>query len=270
MLFGAAVMIALMADGDDDAGLIVVPAMGGDPGALAQLRARAVGGHQQTRLDDFAVGERDVDAVGARIEGRDRGGAQIDAFGLGARGQRIDQMAIFDHMGEGLAGFDIAGKGQEYRPGRVFQLGIGDDHVEDRLRAGCDLVPDAERLEQPPAGGDDGGRARIAARPHSERRIGHDDGNVSAKPLTQRQRQRQAGKCAAADDNASLCRHAIRLLILLLPDYSWAKQVHETRLASRHSGAMRSIEPGISRFRVHAKTLPRNDPKPKALPCPMA
>jgi hypothetical protein len=37
MLFGAAVMIPLMADGDDDAGLIVVPAMGGDPGALAQL-----------------------------------------------------------------------------------------------------------------------------------------------------------------------------------------------------------------------------------------
>ena len=37
MLFGAALMIALMADGDDDAGLIVVPAMGGDPGAFAQL-----------------------------------------------------------------------------------------------------------------------------------------------------------------------------------------------------------------------------------------
>ena len=37
MLFGAAVMIALMTDGDDDAGLIVVPAMGGDAGALAQF-----------------------------------------------------------------------------------------------------------------------------------------------------------------------------------------------------------------------------------------
>ena len=37
MLFGAAVMIPLMSDGDDDAGLIVVPAMGGDTGALAQL-----------------------------------------------------------------------------------------------------------------------------------------------------------------------------------------------------------------------------------------
>ena len=85
MFFGAAVMIALMADGDDDAGLIVIPAMGGDAGALAQFRARAVGGDQQARVDDAAVGKRDVDAVGARIEARHRGGAQVDARGLGAR-----------------------------------------------------------------------------------------------------------------------------------------------------------------------------------------
>ena len=73
MLLGAAVMIALMADRDDDAGLIVVPAMGGDAGALAQLRAGAVGRHQQARLDDAAVAERHIDAVGPRIESRHRG-----------------------------------------------------------------------------------------------------------------------------------------------------------------------------------------------------
>ena len=137
MFFGAAVMIALMADGDDDAGLIVVPAMGGDAGALAQFRARAVGGHQQACLDDIAVGERHVDAVGARIVARHRGGAEIDAFGLGARDQRIDQAAVFDHMREGFARLDIAGKGQEHRTGGVFQFGIGDDHVEDGLRIGA-------------------------------------------------------------------------------------------------------------------------------------
>jgi hypothetical protein len=36
MFFGAALMIALMADGDDDAGLIILPAVGGDAGSLAQ------------------------------------------------------------------------------------------------------------------------------------------------------------------------------------------------------------------------------------------
>ena len=213
MLFGAAVMVALMADRDHDAGLIVIPAMGGDAGALAQFRARAVGRHQQARLDDAAVGQCHVDAVGARVERRHRGRAQIDALGLRALHQRVDQMAVLDHMRERLARLDIAGEGQEHRTGGVFQLRVGDHHVEDRLRAGRDLIPHPDGLEQPAAGRDDGGRARIAARPCRQRRIGDDDRNIGAEALTQRQRQRQPGKRAAADDNASLCRHARTCLL---------------------------------------------------------
>ena len=119
MFFGAAVMIALMADRDDDAGLIVVPAMGGDAGALAQFRARAVGGDQQARLDALPSASVTSTPSAARIEGRHRGGAKIDAFGFGARDQRIDQMTVLDHVRERLAGLDIAGKGQEHRTGRV-------------------------------------------------------------------------------------------------------------------------------------------------------
>ena len=213
MLFGAAVMIALMADGDDDAGLIVLPAMGGDAGALAQPRARAVGGDQQACLDDVAVRERHGDAIGTRIVARNRGGPEIDAFSLGARDQRIDQPAVFHHVGEGLAGLDISGKGQEHRPGGIFQLRIRDHHVEDGLRI-RHLIPDAERLEQPPARRHDRGRPRIAARPRSQRRIGDYDGNIRAKALTERQRQRQPGKGAAADDNASLCSHTVLTRLL--------------------------------------------------------
>ena len=65
MFFGAAFVIALVADRDHDAGLIVIPAMGGDARTLAQSRARAVGGHQQARLDDAAVAERHIDAIAA-------------------------------------------------------------------------------------------------------------------------------------------------------------------------------------------------------------
>ena len=101
----------------------------------------------------------------ARVECRHRGGAEIDALGLGALDQRIDQMTILDHVRERFARLDIAGEGQEHRTGRVFQSGIGDDHVEDRLRLGRDLIPHPDGIEQPAAGGDDGGRARIAARP---------------------------------------------------------------------------------------------------------
>jgi len=170
MLLGAAAVVALMPDRDDDAGLIVVPAMGRDAGALAEFRARAVGRDQQGGRNNAAVGQRHVDTIGMRLIAGNRGRPEIDATGLGVLDQRIDQMAVFDHMGERLARFDMAGKGQEDRPGGILELGIGDDHVEDRLRVGSDLAPDADRLEQPPAGGDDGGRARIAASDVSQAR----------------------------------------------------------------------------------------------------
>ena len=94
--------------------------------------------------------------------------------------------------------------------GRVASCSL--ESVTTMSRIGCafgrDLIPHPDGIEQPAAGGDDGGRARIAARPQRQRRIGDDDGNIGAKALTQRQRQRQPRKRAAADDNASLCRHA--------------------------------------------------------------
>ena len=75
-------------------------------------------------------------------------------------------MPIFDHVRERFAGLDIAGESQEHRAGGVLQSGIGNDHVENGLRLRRHLIPHPERLEQPAAGGDDGGRARIAAWPH--------------------------------------------------------------------------------------------------------
>ena len=58
MLFGAAAVIALVRDRGDDARLAVVPAVRRNAGALANLRARTVGGDQEARCDDGAVGER--------------------------------------------------------------------------------------------------------------------------------------------------------------------------------------------------------------------
>ena len=49
MLLGAAVMIALVRDIDDDGRLAVIPAVRGDAGAVADCRARAVGGDQKPR-----------------------------------------------------------------------------------------------------------------------------------------------------------------------------------------------------------------------------
>src|SRR5579863_609011 len=272
MFFGAAMMVALMADRDHNAGLIVVPAMGGDPGTLAQLRPRAVSGHEQARLDRAAVRQRDIDAVAARDKIGHRKAAKIDALGLGALDQRIDQMTVLDHMREWLTRLDIACKCQENRPGSVFELGVGNDHIQNRLRSICNLFPDANGIEQPPAGGDDGGSTRIAARPQPKRRIGDDNGNIGAKALTQRQRQRQPCKPAAADDNASLYRHTGPAH----PHYChWS-------IAGRNKGAKQGsffapavIRGPILRFRLpdfgfQRFAAPEMTKESKALPCPKA
>ena len=109
MFLGAAVMIAFAADSEDNAGLIIFPAMGGDGGALAQFRARTVGSHQQARPDRTAIGKRHVDTIAARYKIRNRKAPQIDPFARSALDQRVDQMTVLDHVRERFARFDMAG-----------------------------------------------------------------------------------------------------------------------------------------------------------------
>ena len=52
MLLRAAFVIALVRDGGDDAGLVVVPADGRDVGERAELRARAVSGDRKARASE--------------------------------------------------------------------------------------------------------------------------------------------------------------------------------------------------------------------------
>ena len=87
--------------------------------------------------------------------------------------QRVDQMAVLDHVRERLARFDVAGKGQKYRPHRVVEPAVGHHHVEDRLRGPGDAPPDADRLEQPARRRDNGGGAFVLGVARAERRIGN-------------------------------------------------------------------------------------------------
>ena len=85
-------------------------------------------------------------------------------------------MTVLDHMGERLAGLDLAREGEKHRPHGVVEPAVGDHHVEDRLRLSADGIPDAERLEQPPRRRDDGRCAFVVGVAFAERRIGHRDG----------------------------------------------------------------------------------------------
>ena len=205
MLLGAALVVALMCDRADDGRLAVIPAVAGDAGLLADLRARAVGADQKPRRNRVAVGQRHVDAVGRVREPGHRRAAQIDAELFGFLNQCIDQPPVLDHVRERLALFHLAAEGQERRPHRIVELGVGHHHVEDRLRLRVDRVPDFDRLEQPPRGGRDGGGARVLRLRGFERRIGDRHRKARAQRLAQRDRQRQAGKARPADHHVALC-----------------------------------------------------------------
>ncbi len=79
MLLGHAFMVALMRDGGDDAGLIIVPAVGGNRGERTQFRARPVGRDGEAGAKSAAVGERKLGDVFARAPARDRPGEALDA-----------------------------------------------------------------------------------------------------------------------------------------------------------------------------------------------
>src|SRR5437868_2927509 len=102
MLLGTAAMIALMRNRDDDAGLIVVPAVERNPRALPQRRFGAVRSNQQIGKNRRAVAELDRDAFGAIAESSYCARAQLGAALAQALNQHIDQMAVLDHMGKGL------------------------------------------------------------------------------------------------------------------------------------------------------------------------
>ena len=135
MLLGAAFVIALVRDRADDGRLAVIPAVRGDAGLLADLRARAVGADQQPRRDRVAVRQRHVDRVAAHARTRSpRCARRSMPSCFGFLHQRIDQQPVLDHVRERLALLDLAAEGQERRPHRVVELGVRHHHVEDRLR----------------------------------------------------------------------------------------------------------------------------------------
>ena len=211
MLLGTAVMFALMGNGGDDARLVVVPAGAADAGRLANERTCAVGGDQEFRGQHIAASKVHVDAIRGGFKSRHRVGAKLDPVRRGPLDQRRDQRRVLDHMRERLARRDLAAERQIGRPHRVLQFRVGDDHVENRLRAIRNLVPDSDGLEQPPRRGGNRRGARVAGVALGERRIGDRHLEGLTEPLTQRDGQRQAGESAAADQHID-ARHVPELL----------------------------------------------------------
>ena len=120
---------------------------------------------------------------------------------LRLRFERGDEAAVFDHVGERLARFDLAGEGQKGRPHGVIEPAVGDNHVEDRLRLAGDRLPDAERVQQPPRRRDDRRGAFVAgwlAPSAGSATVTENDG---PSPCRSAEREREPGKAAAGDQH---------------------------------------------------------------------
>src|ERR1700681_3341763 len=103
MLLGAAAMIALVADRGYDRRLIVSPAVGGDAGALADLRARTIGGSQKPCGERALILEVRDDLFAVMTDLLDAGRNERHAHGFRFLRQRGDEKTVLDHMGERLA-----------------------------------------------------------------------------------------------------------------------------------------------------------------------
>ena len=122
MFFSAAIVLAFMRHRGDDRRLIVIPAMRGDAGLLADFRIGAVGADQQARGNYLAVGERNLDGIAGIFKARHRARAQIDAELFCLCNQCIDQMPVLDHVRERLALLHLAAESEKCRPHRIVEL----------------------------------------------------------------------------------------------------------------------------------------------------
>jgi len=95
--------------------------------------------------------------------------------------QRAGDDGVGRHVGERFTGRHLAREGQEDGADDVQRPAVGDHHVEDRLRLGCDLVPDAGRLEHAACRGGKGGGAAHIGGGGGDGRVGNGDGEGGAE-----------------------------------------------------------------------------------------
>ena len=198
MLLGQALVIVLVGDRGDDAGLVVIPAVGRNLGERPELRPRAVGGDRQPGAQRPSVPEAELGRSLARSPGRDRAGDADHAEPVANRRERGDDVGVERHMGERVALARVEMKmGQAHS---VAHTAVHDLHLDDRLSLRLDVRPGPDPLEKPPRPlGDRDGAQRRPRRGRSCR-IDEGDRGALAERLLDRCRQGEARRRAARDD----------------------------------------------------------------------
>ena len=214
MLLGAAIVRAFMRQRADDAGLAIFPPHRLDAGHVAQFRVDAGRGDQQPGLQRRAVGQMHGDAGAVGVEGADgKALDDVDAELFGTPAQGAVQIPVGHHMRERLAGRHLAVEGEKHRAHRIGRARIGDDHVGDRLRLRCDLVPDLKLLQHAAGGGGDRRGAAVPLPDAGGRGVDHGDGEAGTR-LLQRHGAGQADIAGAGDEHVERGRGScVRLAV---------------------------------------------------------
>ncbi len=124
--------------------------------------------------------------------------------------QRRHHRPVEHQVRRGLAVGARRCEGQEHRAHRIAGAAVGDDHLRHRLRRRRDLVPHAERPQQPPSAGRDRRGPPFAYA--GARRRGIDQRHLEVRCRAgERQRQRQPDLPAARDHHVAAPRRDCRL-----------------------------------------------------------
>ena len=183
MLQRRVVVWLCVADGADDAGLVVRQRGDGNVGRAAQRGIAALGGDDQAAFDARAAGDLDGGAIfapfhlghGGREDAQGRQGVHV-------RVQGDAQAACLHHPAErrGIAGLTVI-EVEEQRRGWAAEAAIADADVEDRTGGFGQPIPDAGGLQElARAGGDGKGAAVEGGMLHRRERraVDNDGGNT--------------------------------------------------------------------------------------------
>jgi hypothetical protein len=210
MLLGSSFVVALVTDGGNNPGLVILKADTGDAGGLAQRRIAAVGANDHPCAVWAVVAESQAcgEFICSKLAQCRRHALDLlmAAVCLECSGKHI----VGDHMGKGLARFELAVEVEEDRPNRIERSRIGDHHRANGLRLGRDVVPDADCAQHAPRTCRDRRGAAVAA-VFAEIGVTNGNGEFGAETGLEDGSQRETDDAAARDHDVPCpCRpHAV-------------------------------------------------------------
>ncbi len=209
MLNRDAAMRVLVRHGRDDAGLLVTPLDGADPGRLAQWRVLAVGRDDEAGAQPRAVGEHDRGAGLARLHCGDALRRQQPEARQrrGAPQQRAAQYPVLDDVAERRVVVSPWGQLAVVVMQEQGRIVVGDADLADRFGIAGDLRPQPDAVEHQPRPIGDRRAAAVETSGGHRRRVLAIDNDRGKPSAAAGDREHHAVEPAARDHQLGIIGH---------------------------------------------------------------